>query len=86
MKKFIEGHWVFDIDYLAYRWIPDGEYNAAVAIDRKDSIFIDDRMASKLLKYMEENRHIPLTVNQSLHQDDLKIVHRLIDIIEKNTQ
>ena len=80
-----EGYWFYDIDYLAYRHRRAGHYDPSVipGPETIDVTLPTDIDMSGLVRLLEESGYIKPRLDERLRTEDLKITHRLLDIMER---
>ena len=83
-KVFVEARWVKNIMRNTFEYYLSGYFNPVKVDDRKPEISLKTEQAHKLVKFMQEEGYFPKFVDESIRKDDLKITHRLLDIIEKD--
>ena len=79
---WVEGHWQRGNDLLALRHIKAGEYDPQKIIpeDAFDYTIPFHMLPGLFEKALEEGLFVPKSPGR---EEDLKIIHRLIDILEK---
>lgn len=77
---FVEAHWYMDHSLRAFCYVPPGDYDEGVSID--PSIIVPWKAALALIPELEAEGLLKPKLDQSLRTEDLKITHRLLDIIE----
>ena len=80
-----EGYWFYDIDYFAYRHRRAGQYDPQVRLgdDTVDATLPSDADIPGLIKLLEQDGYIKPRLDERLRTEDLKITHRLLDIMER---
>lgn len=79
-KGFIDGRWFFDVAGFAWCYIEPGWYELGTRPEVAKRL--DAREAEMLVKTMDEQGYIKPRLDERLRTEDLKITHRLLDIIE----
>lgn len=82
-KIYLDGQWFFDDSMRGFWYQPAGYYEIAVEPDRADWKFISDREAQQLIPKLEDEGYIKPRLDERLRTEDLKITHRLLDLLEK---
>ncbi len=83
--RYYEGHWFFNVSYLEWHYIAPGNYEEGVQHQAGDiAIRISEPVAQQLIRALDEGGHIKPRLDERLRAEDLKITHRLLDIIEKS--
>jgi len=67
---------------LDYAYWPPGEYEEGEA-PLEPSILLTERQAESLAEFMDKFGAIKPRLDDRLRAEDLKITHRLLDIVEK---
>ncbi|TDX44315.1 hypothetical protein [Orenia marismortui] len=81
-KIYIEGRWIKNVLKNQFEYY-NGAYIAPDEIDnRKPDVVINQEQAHKLVKFMEKQGFLHQTVDDKVRNEDLKITHRLLDIME----
>jgi hypothetical protein len=81
MKKWYRGEWYWDIKRQRLCYLPAGEYEEfALDENLEPAIVIDREAYYDLLDFVRKNEKGVLSTDR---EEDLKIVHRLIDLMEK---
>lgn len=76
---FHEGRWWYDHSWDTWKYRPSGLYNPA--IEQPPSITIDGRETRQLITALDEAGWIQPRLDERLREGDIKITHRLLDII-----
>jgi hypothetical protein len=84
-KVWREGRWYYDIDYLEIRHLRAGYYEPQ---ERPNDESIDAKIPhgtdlNGLVKVLEDIGYLKPRLDERLRTEDLKITHRLLDILEK---
>lgn len=80
MKVYTESRWYYSLEYDGWCFVEAGEYDPAMVVQPK--FILRDDHAAKLVKAMDEQGHIRPRLDERLRVDDLKITHRLLDLLE----
>jgi len=79
-----EGHWFFDVPMASWRYVPPGEYERGVSIsDGQITHSLDSREVALLVDALQEAHWIKPKINERVREEDVKVIHRLLDIIQK---
>lgn len=80
-QRWTEGGWYRDYSMRGFNYVAPGFYEEGVlpAISR----FLTDREAQALIPALEEHGFLKPRLDERLRVEDLKITHRLIDLLEK---
>jgi hypothetical protein len=81
-KAYHEGHWFFDYSHGGWFYMPEGYYEMNAEPDRSDWIFLRPEKAEKLIRTMDEQGFIKPRLDERLRSQDLKITHRLLDLLD----
>jgi hypothetical protein len=82
--RWFEGGWQRDYSLRGFRYTLPGEYDDSVSIPWASSgTFISDEQARQLIPILEEQGLLRPRLDERLRVEDLKITHRLIDLLEK---
>jgi len=79
---WFDSRWFFDVSLASWRYVPAGEYEPGVRITDSQithSLLIHE--VDQLLNTLKEAHWIKPEVNMQLREEDVKIIHRLLDII-----
>lgn len=85
--RYVEGHWIDDIFRDSLRWIPSGVYDDTKLYmpdnypEGSYSVPLDHFI--KAIPLLESHRIITPRLDERLRTEDLKITHRLIDLLDK---
>ena len=82
-KVWVDGHWVFSFALRSWQLIPSGYYEPNIYMDNEVKHTIGENEARMLITAMDEGGWIKPRLDERLRVEDLKITHRLLDIIEK---
>jgi len=83
-KAYTEGGWRFDWTTGSYVYIKPGEYDIGGSLP-SDAIIckINNRLIPELLEVLDKEGQLPRRYKNEDREPDLKVVHRLLDILEK---
>jgi hypothetical protein len=83
-ERYFDGHWYFDMAYDAWRFVKAGYYEeAAFPPDEAFEHTIRQQEIFMLIDALDKAGWIKPRLDERLRNEDLKITHRLLDIIEK---
>lgn len=83
-KRYSDGRWFYNQSYDAWCYLKPGYYEPGVEPSSTEfSHQIDAREIEVLIKRLDEEGWIKPRLDERLRTEDLKITHRLLDIIEK---
>ena len=80
---YIEGHWEFDYSLRSFVYYSPGEYNPTETKNITPTIVVGELEATKLIPLLEERHYIIPRLDERLRAEDLKITHRLFDLLDK---
>lgn len=83
-KVYVEGHWVRDASLRGFMYIPSGNYE--IGVDIQGEKLITDREIHALIPELERGGFIQPRLDERLRTEDLKITHRLIDLLGKSIE
>ena len=78
---YIESHWYHDASRRSWVLTKAGDYEPAVLVDDKKEI--NDRETDLLIEALDKAGWIKPRLDERIRVEDLKITHRLIDLLEK---
>jgi hypothetical protein len=78
-RRFMHGEWYYSIQHRAYAFQPPGDYDEGEMIE--PTKWLDREEYESLVRYVKENERDGLL--RTDRTEDLKIVHRLIDVLQK---
>ena len=86
-KVYVQAHWYLDRDFRALRYIPAGHY--AINTNTypggiEGSVAVPEITTSSLIEFLDANGYIKPRLDTRLREEDLKITHRLIDLLDKS--
>ena len=83
-KRYSDGRWFFNKARNAWCYLKPGYYEPGVASISTDfSYQIEAREVEELIRRLDEEGWIKPRLDERLRTEDLKITHRLLDIIDK---
>lgn len=77
----IEGGWYYDPSMRGFAYTPPGVYETGTVIT--PSKYLSEREARQLVEVLEQEGYIKPRLDERLRTEDLKITHRLLDLLEK---
>jgi hypothetical protein len=80
------GGWERDAALRGFRFIPPGDYEELAYVNPSEldgAKFIGDTEARLLIPLLENSGLLMPRLDERLRSEDLKITHRLLDIIQK---
>lgn len=84
MSVWREGYWFDDLMTHTWFYFPPGDYELFKEFPReKASHAVSYREMESLIRALDESGWLKPKLEDKVRQDDLKIVHRLIDLLEK---
>ena len=86
MKVYREGYWHLVPSERSVVYIPAGEYEPGVMLsdeERQGFTYIDTNHLSSLIEFLDKEGYIKPRLDTRLREEDLKITHRLLDLLEK---
>ena len=85
--SWCEGHWFFEVSMAAWRYVPPGEYDLGVSIPGSQITHsLDSREIALLVDALQEAHWIKPKIDERVREEDVKVIHRLLDIIEKKVR
>jgi len=84
-EQWFEGRWRYEPHLNLFRWVPPGNYDTYVLFDEWPEGTIEVRADSipKLVEQLEANGFLKPRLDDRLRAEDLKITHRLLDLLER---
>ena len=82
-KTYVKGQWFRDIGRRGYFYQPAGYYELGIIDDTSEWLFVDDNQARDFVPVLEDGGFIKPRLDERLRVEDLKITHRLLDLLEK---
>ena len=84
MERYVNGHWFEDFARAAWVYVRAGYYEEGVQIPNNAvEHTISDVVIRQLIKALDEAGWIKPRLDERLRTEDLKITHRLLDLLEK---
>ena len=80
-KIYRPGHWWLDVPRGSWNYSPAGYYEEGVAAE--PSLIINGEAVRQLIAALDEAGWIVPRLDVRMGAEDLKITHRLLDIIDK---
>ena len=78
-----KGSWWFSPMLRAFHYVPAGNYEQGVDLSEFVSLTIDWSEAMDLVPELERYGLLQPRMDEKLHVEDLKVTHRLIDLLDK---
>ena len=84
-EQFLPHRWIYDSRILGIRFLPAGMYDTSKFYDEapEGSFEIPYDIIPSLITFLDENGFIKPRLDTRLREEDLKITHRLFDLLEK---
>ena len=83
-KRYFEGRWFFNEAFNAWCYLKPGYYEPASLPGQEDFLHqIDAQTIQNLIRRLDEEGWIKPRLDERLRTEDLKIMHRLLDIIQQ---
>jgi len=82
-KVYHPGHWWLDLPWRSWNYSPAGNYEEGVKLE--PTITVDVEAVRQLISALDEAGWIVPRLDVRLREEDLKITHRLLDLLEKRT-
>ena len=86
MQVYREGHWYSDLSRRSIVYVPAGVYEVDVTYtdeERERWIYIPCEFLTSLAEFLDKEGYIKPRLDTRLREEDLKITHRLLDLLEK---
>lgn len=83
MKQYFPPAWFYDMSFRAWRFRTGGMFEPGLEPDPEVTIDIQDKEIELLIKALDEAGWIKPRLDERLRTEDLKITHRLLDLLEK---
>ena len=77
-----DGGWYYDPAMRAFAYIDPGDYEPGVSPE--PTKWLDFREATQLIPVLEAEGYLKPRLDDRLRAEDLKIMHRLMDMLERN--
>ncbi|KKN31722.1 hypothetical protein LCGC14_0821070 [marine sediment metagenome] len=83
-ERWFDGDWFFDNSLNAWRYLKSGYYEAGVMHSSGDFLHqVSARETEALIRKLDSEGWIKPRLDERLRAEDLKITHRLIDLLQK---
>ena len=82
-KIYQKALWYRNPAMAGYYYIPAGYYDVTVEPDTKDFKYISDNEIRDLIPRLKNDNWLKITADNTFREDDLKVINRLIDIVDK---
>jgi len=82
-KVYYPGRWWLDLPWRSWNYTPAGYYEEGVELE--PTITVDGEAVRQLISALDEAGWIVPRLDVRLREEDLKITHRLLDLLEKRT-
>ena len=87
MTAWRDGRWFFEPMGALWRYVPPGEYDPAISIeDSQITLNLDSREVDLLVDALQEAHWIKPRIDERVREEDVRIIHRLLGIIEKQVK
>lgn len=84
MKQYFPAIWHFSMAFRSWRLLKAGEYEPGLQPNEEDIIAtIQEDDVHLFIKALDEAGWIKPRLDERLRTEDLKITHRLLDLLEK---
>ena len=83
MKQYFPPVWFWDMSWRAWRFRAGGMFEPGFEPDPEDTKDIQENDVHLLIKALDEAGWIKPRLDERLRVEDLKITHRLLDLLEK---
>jgi len=81
---YIEPKWVIDITIGTISHFKGGNYESLVQLQEDDyDIVIPQYYIPELIQLLTEKGYIKPQMSKESREEDIKIIHRLLDVVEK---
>lgn len=80
--NFVEPQWFRDHAGALMFW-KGGPIEPGASIDKKNCVVLDYRMVSQLIPFIKGQGLLAGLMENTSREEDIKIIHRLLDIIQK---
>ena len=80
-RYFDDGHWWHDVSLRSWVYTESGYYDIGVQCEPK--YVIDSKAIAELVATLDKEGWIKPRLDERLRVEDLKITHRLIDLLNK---
>jgi hypothetical protein len=82
-KEYVKPAWYKDISRQQICYFAGGMYEVGTLIEDKPEIVINRLAYEELLDFIRKNEHGILSTDRT---EDLKIIHRLLDVLEREAK
>lgn len=86
VKYYKNAAWYYEISTQDFVFFPGGYLEPGIINEDKDLLRIDSHLADMLITFMDKEGLLPIKISQESRTEDLKIVHRLIDLMDKGKE
>ena len=83
MEQYFPPGWFYDMAWRSWRFRKGGVFEPGLVPDPEVTIDIQDTEVELLIKALDEAGGIKPRLDERLRVEDLKITHRLLDLLEK---
>jgi len=84
-QRWHDGHWFFDTSLNSWCYLRPGYYEPGIVPTAEDFLHqIPDREIETLIRELDTHGWIKPRLDERLRSEDLKIRHRLIDLLDKS--
>lgn len=83
MITHFDGGWHRDLVRRGFAYIPPGNYDDSSGWEEHETMFLSDSAVRQLIPLLEDSGAINPRLDERLRAEDLKITHRLLDLLEK---
>ena len=81
-ERYFEGGWHRDMGLRGFQYVAPGMYDESTWTQRADKV-LSDQEARQLIPVLEAHGFLLPRLDERLRVEDLKITHRLLDLLEK---
>jgi hypothetical protein len=81
-KVYREGHWFVDASLAGFLYAPAGYYEVNIEPDKTGWLYITFEQVRQLIPFLDEQGFIKPRLDERLRNEDLKITHRLLDLLD----
>jgi hypothetical protein len=82
-KEYVKPAWYKDVSRQQICYFAGGMYEIGTLIEDKPEIIINRLAYEELLDFIRKNEHGILSTDRT---EDLKIIHRLLDVLEREAK
>ena len=83
-KYYMEARWQPSVPLDGVFYIPSGYYTIGEEIDTANCKFISRQELLQLIPYLDNSGYLQPKLDTKLRDEDLKITHRLLDLLDKS--